>query len=103
MATSKPRKNVEAGLNAGRKSLGGTDGLGKIDDIDNFPEFKEDQPLKRNAGDVPDARRTTGAGNDRHGLNPAFDSDEPRKAPKSLGGGGNCERSPFSAAGKRFK
>lgn len=106
MATTsgnKPRKNVEAGLYAGRKSFSGPDGLpkGESKGADNYPQFENDQCLKRNQGDVPDDRRPSE--NSRHGLNPAFDSDEPRVHAKSLGGGGNAEKSPFSAAGKNFK
>jgi hypothetical protein len=78
---NKPRTNVEAGLYAGRKSFSGPDGLpkGESEGADNFPQNDNDQPLKRNSGDVPAARRS--AENSRHGLNPAFDSDEPVSTP----------------------
>jgi hypothetical protein len=101
MATKKT-KLVEPGLYSGRTSHGGEDGLGVCHEVQP-PQDEGSRTLKKNQGDVPDARRTTGAGNDRHGLNPAFDSDEPRKHAKSTGGGGNCEKSPFSAAHKNFK
>jgi hypothetical protein len=90
-------KLVEPGLYAGRKSFGGgPDGLGKRDPDCQFPADEINQPLKRNSGDVPDDRRASAGA---HGLNPNFDSDAPRKAPKLGGGSGSdTQKSPFSAA-----
>ena len=92
------KKLVEPGLYAGRKSGSGKDGLPKCDEHEEN-QFVEDKHAPGYDNIVPDARRS----NDAHGVNPNFDSDAPRKVPKSTGGGGNTEKSPFSAAGKNLK
>jgi hypothetical protein len=103
---AKPRTGVEAKLYSGRTSHGSPDGLGKGEGIDNFPQNKNDQPLKRNSGDVANGwMRGHGGGDGISNDKPHFDQDKTRKgnaAPISKGGE-NSSRNPFSSASNAAK
>jgi len=99
---NKPARNVEAHAYSGRTSPSRKEWMGDCADRDaTKPQDPIDQHAKGYSNIVPDSRRF----GDQHGVNPNFDvSDARRNNDRPISkDGGNCEKSPFSAANSAAK